>query len=185
MSFTFVSSMQATGRPTPVRMRFQGLDGRRFAPLGRTTHFPTAQNQEVGLHVRDGGRDYSYVDGSCEILLPADPVEVEIVKGPEYAPIARLVTLGTGKMALRFVLERSQNLPARGWYSGDCRCHELSPHAALLEGGAEGLAVVNLLARQRASQFLEHPSSLTLLEAFSGQTPCLASHGVDGRGEQF
>ncbi len=163
------------GRPTPVRMRFQGQDGRPFAPLGRTTSFPLAENQEVGLHVRAGGKDFAYVDGACEILLPADPVEVEIVKGPEFAPIKRLVTLGPGKMALRFVLERCTNLPARGWYAGDCRCHELSPHAALLEGAAEGLAVVNLLARQRASLFQADLACLSLLEAFSGQAPCLTS----------
>jgi hypothetical protein len=165
----------ATGRPTPVRLRFQGRDGKWFAPLGRTASFPTGENQEVGLHVRDGGHDYAYVDGSCEILLPADPVEVEILKGPNYTPIERVVTLGPGKMALRFVLERRANLPPPGWYSGDCRCHELSPHAALVEGAAEGLAVVNLLARQRESQFKERGSSLSGLEAFSGQVPCLAS----------
>ena len=130
-------------------MRFQGQDGRLFAPLGRTSTFPLGENHEVGLQVRHGGRDYAYVDGSCEILLPADPVEVEIVKGPLFTPIQRVVALGPGKMALRFVLERRQRQPPKGWYAGDARCHEMSPHAALLEGAAEGLAVVNLLARQR------------------------------------
>ena len=165
----------ATGKPTPVRLRFQGRDGRGYAPLGRTADFPIAENQEVGLHVRHGGHDYAYVDGSCEILLPPDPVEVEILKGPHFFPIQREVTLGPGKMALRFILERRPSLPPAGWYSGDCRCHELSPHAALLEGAAEGLAVVNLLARQRKGQFQEGASSLSLLEAFSGQAPCLTS----------
>jgi hypothetical protein len=33
-----------------------------------------------------------------------------------------------------------------GWYSGDIRCHYLTPQAALLEGAAEDLAFVNLLA---------------------------------------
>jgi prepilin-type processing-associated H-X9-DG protein len=163
------------GRPTPVRMRFQGQDGRSFVPLGRVTSFPLVENQEVGLHVRTGGSNFAYVDGSCEILLPADPVEVELVKGPEFTPIKRLVTLGPGKMALRFRLERCANLSARGWFAGDCRCHELSPHAALLEGAAEGLAVVNLLVRQRASQFQADAASISLLEAFSGQAPCLTS----------
>ena len=165
----------ATGRPTPVRMRFEGRDGKSFAPLGRTTTFPITENQDVGLHVRDRGCDYAYVDGSCEILLPAHPVEVEILKGPHFTPIKRTVALGPGKMALRFVLERSPNPPPQGWYSGDCRCHELSPHAALLEGAAEGLAVVNLLARQRKGQFQEGAPSSPSLEAFSGQMPCLTS----------
>jgi hypothetical protein len=165
----------ATNRPTPVRVRFQDRGGRRFVPLGHVATFPIGDSEDVGLQVRSGDHEYSYIDGSCEILLPPDPVEVEILKGPEYRPIQHEVTLGPGKMALRFVIERRQNLPARGWLAGDARCHELSPHAALLEGAAEGLAIVNLLARERRSRFGEIDSRLAQLDAFSGQAACLAS----------
>lgn len=165
----------STNRPTPVRIRFQDRAGRRYVPLGHVATFPIGDNEDVGLQVRVGDRDYAYIDGACEILLPPDPVEVEIGKGPEYVPIEREVTLGPGKMALRFVIERRQNLPARGWFAGDARCHELSPHAALLEGAAEGLALVNLLARERRSRFVESDNTLSQLEAFSGQVPCLTS----------
>ncbi len=165
----------ATGQPTPVRMRFQGKDGRKFAPLGRLNEFPTGVGEQVGLQVQLGDGTFHYVDGACEILLPADPFDIEIHKGPEYEPIRRTVTLGPGKMALRFEIERRSDLRKTGWFAGDCRAHELSPHAALVEGAAEGLAVVNLLARQRPSQFgtgLQHQPQL---EAFSGQAACLAS----------
>jgi hypothetical protein len=165
----------ATNRPTPVRVRFQDRSGRRYVPLGHVAKFPIGDCEDVGLQVRLGDHEYSYIDGSCEILLPADPVEVEIVKGLEYVPIEREVTLGPGKMALRFAIERRQNLPTRGWFAADARCHELSPHAALLEGAAEGLALVNLLARERRSRFAEKDNQLSLLEAFSGQAACLAS----------
>ena len=73
----------ATNRPSPVRIRFQDRGGRRYVPLGQVATFPTGESEDVGLQVRLGDRDYAYIDGSCEILLPPDPVEVEIVKA-EY-----------------------------------------------------------------------------------------------------
>src|SRR2546429_2281312 len=41
------------------------------------------------------------------------------------------------------------DLRTEGWYAGDIRAHDLPPHGALLEGAAEGLAVVSLLAYER------------------------------------
>jgi hypothetical protein len=165
----------ATGHPTAVRICFQNKNGRRFAPLGRLANFPIGPNQDVGLHLQLGERVFTYVDGSCEISLPATPFDLEIIKGPAYVPLRQTVTLGPGKMALRFALERRLDLSARGWYAGDCRCHELSPHAALLEGAAEALAVVNLLARQRPGQFLDHEPTLPGIDAFSGPSASLSS----------
>jgi hypothetical protein len=165
----------ATGQPTPVRMSFQGQDGRKFAPLGRLKEFPTGIGEDVGLQVQVGSAAFHYVDGACEILLPSDSFDIEISKGPEYEPIRRTVTLGPGKMALRFVIERRSDLRKAGWFAGDCRAHELSPHAALVEGAAEGLAVVNLLARQRPSRFGNELLAQPQLDAFSGQAACLGS----------
>src|SRR5262249_44348278 len=50
--------------------------------------------------------------------------------------------------------------------------HELSPHAARLEGAAEGLDVVNLLAQERPPQ-ADRPSAFINLLAFSGTQPAL------------
>src|SRR5262249_43088591 len=67
-------------------------------------------------------------------------------KGFEYKPIDETITLTPGKMSLRFTVERWCDMRKEGWYSGDTRVHFLSPDAALLEGQAEDVAVVNLLA---------------------------------------
>jgi hypothetical protein len=77
-------------------------------------------------------------------------------------------------MALRFSLERWIDLRQEGWYSGDSRGHYLSPHAALLEGAAEDLAVVNLLALE--SDCDGHTNLANIL-AFSGQRPALEMPG--------
>src|SRR5262249_22676015 len=65
---------------------------------------------------------------------------------------------------------RWADLAAEGWYAGDTRCHDLTPHAALLEGRAEGLAVVNLLVRERDPEG-DRPAHAANLLAFSGFAP--------------
>src|SRR5262249_44323164 len=64
------------------------------------------------------------------------------------------------------------DLRPEGWFAGDCRAHELDPHAALLEGSAEGLAVVNLLARERPPSG-DVPGAVSNLLAFNGTRPPL------------
>ncbi len=159
----------ATGQPTPVRAAFTGPAGERFVPFGRLADFPTGPGEDVGGHLLHGGRRYVYLDGGCEVPLPAGvPVTVELSKGPEFSPVLREVTLGPGKVALRLTADRWVDLRPAGWYAGDTRAHALTPHAALLEGAAEGLAVVNLLARERPAHDLL---------AFSGTRPALEAPG--------
>jgi hypothetical protein len=169
----------ATGRPTPCRVRFTDAEGRYYAPFGRLTEFATGRNQEVGGDVLIGAKPHAYIDGACEVRLPAGQVHVEIHKGPEYAPQRLEVPLGPGKLALRFAVERWADLRADGWYSGDVRCHFLPPHAALLEAGAEDLAVVNLLALEceAPGPFGRSFPALPNLLAFSGQRPALEGDG--------
>src|SRR5262249_46303529 len=122
---------------------------------------------------------WAYIDGTCEISLPAASITIEVTKGFEFKPLREVVTLAPGKIALRFALERWVDLRKEGWYSGDIRAHFLTPHGALLEAAAEDLAVVNLLAfelnridkRTRA-----HPGIFNIL-AFSGQRPALEMPG--------
>jgi hypothetical protein len=125
----------------------------------------------VGGQVRIGPRNWAYIDGACEVQLPAGSITVEIDKGIEYNPIYREVQLAAGQISLRFSIERWADLRPAGWYPGDIRAHELSPHAALLEGAAEGLAVVQVLARERPS----NPPALPNLLEFSGTEAALRS----------
>jgi hypothetical protein len=169
----------ATGQPTPVRIRFTDSEGRYYAPFGRLAAFATGRNQEVGGNVVIGMKPYAYVDGTCEIHLPEGEVHVEVHKGPEYVPLRQQVSLSPGKMALRLSVERWANRRAEGWYSGDVRCHFLSPHAALLEAAAEDLAVVNLLAVecQIPGPYGRAFPAVPNLLAFSGPRPALERPG--------
>lgn len=136
----------STGQPTPVRLRITDTAGTYYAPYGRLTEFATGVNQDVGGNVMIGAKKWCYIDGTCEILLPPGQLHIEITKGFEYKPIDEEITLLAGKMSLRFTIERWCDMRKEGWYSGDTRVHFMSPDAALLEGQAEDVAVVNLLA---------------------------------------
>lgn len=191
----------ATGQPTPCRVRFTGPDGTYYAPFGRQTEFARGWNEDVGgnLHIERwtvdakgrrqlDARKYAFIDGTCEIRLPGGRIRVEVHKGPEYKPVFQEINQPLGKMTLRLTLERWIDLRAEGWYSGDTRCHLLTPHAALLEGAAEDVALVNLLAQEldvRAVAEYKDSGRITWtsyravpnLLAFSGQRPALELPG--------
>jgi hypothetical protein len=170
----------ATGKPTPVRLRIADERGTHYPPLGRCVEFPIGKNEDVGGRVQLGRESWFVVDGSCEVPLPAGvPLRVQAAKGFEYRPVDETVTLGPGKMALRFTIERTSNLRDRGWVAGDGRCHFLSPHDALLEAAAEDLDIVNLLAMEQRFPSLNGTAYRTVpnLTAFSGQAAALESHG--------
>jgi hypothetical protein len=168
----------AAGKPTPVRLRIAGPGGEFFSPLGRFADFPLGRNEVVGGHAYLGGKKYVYIDGSCEIRLPAGvPLEVEINKGPEYETIRQTVTLGPGQMALRFVISRWTK--ATGWISADSRCHFLTPHTALLEAACEDVDIVHLLAVEEDHRSEDGHCYKTIpsMTAFSGQQVLLAENG--------
>jgi hypothetical protein len=160
-----------TGKPTPVRLRITDANGAYYAPYGRLTEFATGVNQDVGGNVQIGNKKWCYIDGACEILLPPGTLHIEISKGPEYTPIDEQITLVAGKMSLRFTIERWIDMRKLGWYSGDTRVHFMSPDAALLEGQAEDVAVVNLLAKDAfvKEDYGKAPTVSNIL-SFSGQS---------------
>ena len=166
---------EATGKPTPVRLRISDASGRFYPPLGRFAEFPTGRNEAVGGHLMLNGEAWCYIDGTCEVPLPAGvPLRLQATKGPEFTPLDETFTLGPGQMALRFSIKRSSDLGSKGWYSGDSRCHFLTPHDAMLEAAAEDLDVVNLLAVEEPFGGFRTAQNLT---AFSGQSAALEARG--------
>jgi hypothetical protein len=182
-----------TDKPTPCRVRFTDAKGKYYPPHGRLADFATGAGVDVGgnLLLLSRGVDgepepkrFAYIDGSCEIALPAGVIHVIISKGPEYIPIEQDVQLSAGKLALRFTLKRWSDLRQEGWHPGDVRAHYLTPHAAVLEGAGEDLAVVNVLARTTwvdddndwSGAFQRQTAIPNLLE-FSGQEPALERDG--------
>ena len=170
----------ATGRPTPVRLRVTGPTGGHFVPLGCQVEFPVGRGESVGGHLRLGRERWCYVTGSCEIELPAGvPLRVQASKGVEYRPLDETVTLKPGQMTLRFAVERANPAPA-GLFAGDAHAEFLTPHFAALEAAAEGLSFVNLLALDFPAAALDGQTyhGTPNLEAFSGQVAALTAPDV-------
>jgi hypothetical protein len=159
---------QDTGKPVPVRLRLTGPDGRYLPPLGRSAVFPTDEGRAVGGQVLVDGKPFAYIDGSCEARLPAGMLHVHVCKGFEYEPLETTVLRHPGQIAIRLSIRRRVRLEEQGWFAGDTHAQFLSPQAAALEGAAEGLHVVNLLAS--VEQDGECFTCPNLLE-FSGQKP--------------
>ena len=153
----------ATGKPTPVRIRLTDATGRYYAPLGR---LPSAEailkaNPFHGGNIVLDGKAYAYIDGACEVLLPAGPIRAEISKGPRYQPIDQTVERLAGKMALRFAITKLGDLQGMVW--ADLFTRNLSPKAAALAGAAEGLGYVHLTAEQT------NRGDMILIDDFSGE----------------
>ena len=171
----------ATGKPTPVRLRITDTAGTYYAPYGRLTEFEARQDLDVEGNVLIDDKEWCYIEGAGEVLLPPGKLRIQISKGFEYKPIDEEVTLLAGKMALRFTIERWIDLRKEGWYSGDTRAPSASPDAALLEGQGEDVAVVNLLIQQNrvydesGATYATFPNLLS----FSGQR---FARQVDGYG---
>lgn len=67
---------------------------------------------------------YFYADGQCEVRVPPGPASIEVRKGYEYRPVE--VTLNAeprGTVDVEVRLERSIDMAALGWYSGDTHVH--------------------------------------------------------------
>ncbi len=78
---------------------------------------------------------------------------VEITRGYEIAPVRDSFVVTPETDEFTFELERVLRWRERGWVTADTHVHFLSPQTALLEGAAEGVNVVNLLASQWGEMF--------------------------------
>lgn len=165
-----------TGQPTPCRIRISDAGGQEYAPFGRTLNFSTNRGEDVGGQVRLGRERWFSIDGTCEIALPPGEVRMQVCKGIRYSALDEVIHRPAGKMSVRLAIRRPQTT-IQG--TMDARCHFASPHAALLDGAAEGLDVVSLLAEPVTSLGLDGNTypSVPNLTAFSGQAPALERHG--------
>ncbi len=138
----------ATGRPTPVRVHFEGTRGEYIAPYGHHEQVNANWFEDYGADVVFGGRNYAYVSGEFTTDMPVGDVYVEINKGYEYQPVRKKVTIQRGQKQLELRIDRWKDLRREGWVTADTHVHFLSPQTAWLESQCEGINVANLLASQ-------------------------------------
>jgi hypothetical protein len=143
----------ATQASVAVRLHMHGAAGEYLPPRGYHRKVDETWGRDVAAEFVNAATQHCYVDGECVADLPLGTVYVEISRGYEIAPLRTSVEIGPQTDELRFELERVLRWRERGWVSADTHVHFLSPQTALLEGRAEDVNVVNLLASQWGEMF--------------------------------
>jgi hypothetical protein len=75
-------------------------------------------------------------------------VYIEVAKGFEIRPVRQVIEVRTDTREITIEIEKILPWREQGWVTADTHVHFPSPMTALLEGAAEGVNVVNLLASQ-------------------------------------
>ena len=145
------------GRPVPVKLHVHGAAGEYLAPVDRHripnpawfedysvdfVHGATWENNGETPHF------CTYIPGETSIDLPLGQVFIEVAKGFEIRPVRQIVEVTPDTQEISIEIEKVLPWREAGWVSADTHVHFPSPMTALLQGAAEGVNVVNLLASQ-------------------------------------
>ena len=141
------------GREVAVRIHFHGEHGEYLPPRGNHRKVNRHWFEDNYGEFVNSLNQYAYIPGHCEVELPLGEVFVEISRGYEIRPIRSSFEVTAETDEIRFTLDKLLDWGERGWVSADTHVHFLSPQTALLEGAAEGVNVVNLLASQWGEMF--------------------------------
>lgn len=153
-----------SGQQVAVKLHVHGELGEYLAPVDRhriinPTWFEDFSVDFVHLDLPTpaGGKTASgtirshhctYIPGETTIDLPLGKVYIEVSKGFEIRPVRRVVEVTADTEEITIEIERVLPWREKGWVTADTHVHFLSPTSALLEGSAEGVNIVNLLASQ-------------------------------------
>ena len=172
-------------RSVAVRLHLHGRAGEYLPPKNHHRKVNPFWFEDNYAEFVNSLNQYCYIPGECEVNLPLGEVFVEISRGYETAPIRTSVTVTPETDELTFELERVLKWRERGWITADTHVHFLTPQTALLEGQAEGVNVVNLLASQWGEMFSnvgDFDGRTTLgAEDFGGDGEFLVRVGTENR----
>lgn len=137
-----------------VRLHLHGAAGEYLPPRGHHRRVnAVGWGQDVSAEFVNVENQYAYVDGTCVVDLPLGTVFLEATRGYEMAPLRTSFEVGPETDEVVLELAKVLRWRERGWVTADTHVHFLSPQTALLEGRAEGVNVVNLLAAQWGEMF--------------------------------
>ena len=166
-----LAANQASGRLTPIspsnqRVKIRVVEKGSRKPVAVKLHLhgesgeylPPADHHRIpnGAWFEDYGAEYlhqrrhfcAYIPGEAVVDLPLGKVYLEVSKGFEMKPLRKVMRVRPDTESLTVEIEKVLNWREKNWVTADTHVHFLSPQTALLEGSAEGVNVVNLLASQ-------------------------------------
>jgi hypothetical protein len=133
----------------PVKLHVHGEAGEYLAPEDRHRILNPAWFEDYSADFPHRGiHACTYIDGQTIIRLPLGKVYVEVSKGFEIRPVRRVIEITPETREVMIEIEKVLRWREAGWVTADTHVHFLSPVTALLEGSAEGVNIINLLASQ-------------------------------------
>ncbi|MEN8203782.1 MAG: CehA/McbA family metallohydrolase [Bacteroidota bacterium] len=167
---------KGTGKPVAVRLHVHGELGEYLAPVDRHRIPNNAWFEDYSVDfVHRGRHSCTYISGETTMKLPLGKVYFEVTKGFEIKPVRKVLSISEATEKVEIEIEKVLAWREKGWISADTHVHFLSPGSALIEGAAEGVNVVNLLASQWGELF-------TNVGDFDGKTT-FGSREAGGDGE--
>jgi hypothetical protein len=148
---------RGSGKPVPVKLHIHGEQGEYLPPVDRHRNPNPAWFEDYSVDFVHGsdwdGSSTSphyctYIPGESMIDLPLGKVYIEVSKGFEIRPVRKVINVTPQLDEIVIEIEKVLPWRERGWVTADTHVHFLSPISALLEGSAEGVNIVNLLASQ-------------------------------------
>jgi hypothetical protein len=135
--------------PVAVKLHVHGEHGEYLAPVDRHRIVNPAWFEDYSVDFAHAWlHPCTYIPGETVLDLPLGRVYIEVSKGFEIRPLRIVMEIAADTDSIQIELERLLPWRARGWVTADTHVHFLSPMSAMLEGAAEGVNVVNLLASQ-------------------------------------
>jgi len=144
------------GQPVPVKLHVHGEWGEYLAPVDRhrilNPHwfedYSTDFYHALDWDSRQRAHTCTYISGETRLKLPVGKVYIEVSKGFEINPLRKVVDVTPQTAEITLEIEKVLPWREMGWVTADTHVHFLSPITAMLEGSAEGVNVINLLASQ-------------------------------------
>lgn len=138
-----------SGREVPVKLHIHGHHGEYLPPVDRHRIPNPAWFEDYSVDFSHQETHFcTYIPGRTRLNLPLGEVYLEVSKGFEIRPVRKVVRVEPDTKEIVVEIEKVLPWREQGWVTADTHVHFLSPATALLEGAAEGVNVVNLLASQ-------------------------------------
>ncbi len=140
---------KGSSKPVPVKFHAHGASDEYLPPVDRHRQPNTGWIEDYSVDfVHQGTHNCTYIPGETSVNVPLGKIFVEISKGFEIKPIRKTIEITSNTDEVTIELERVLDWRAKGWVTADTHVHFLSTSTAMLEGSAEGVNIVNLLASQ-------------------------------------
>jgi hypothetical protein len=140
---------KGSSKPVPVKFHAHGISDEYLAPVDRHRQGNNAWFEDYSVDfVHQGSHSCTYIPGETWINVPMGKIFLEVSKGFEFQPVRKTYEIKTDTKEITVEIDKILKWREKGWVTADTHVHFLSTSSAMMEGSAEGVNIVNLLASQ-------------------------------------